>query len=179
MLKMAVENIRRAMRDGFYFENRLSEWEKTKWSTNCYAFSLGLNVPEDNICDYAYRPGNIANNVIGTYVNSANIDATAREIGEFVSNDLKALGIKYEVFKDKDEYQYLRELEHPPGCWDILFFYKYRTHDYHFVRVGRDGLLYHKMGWKCIPEVTDIKTAGRGYSLIKRYRLSLGEEFKK
>ena len=174
MLEMSVENIRRVMRDGICFEKRLSEWGKNKWSTNCYAFALGLNVDEDDICPYAYRIGNISLQAKWPFI-SVDPSNKISAIEPLILDDFQALGIDYEIFMDKDESQYLQELDHPNDCWDILLFIS-PSDGYHFVRVGSDSLLYHKLGWGKLPELTDfedIKREYKGCKFERRYRLSL------
>ena len=179
MLKMSIENIRRIMQDGICFEDRLSEW-KNIIQTNCYAFALGLDVKEDDIYPdaNAYWVGNIANLVIGTETDDE-ADSVER-VERLLLNDFQALGINYQVFQDVDKYQYLKELEHPNDCWDILLFIDSSIHDHHFARVGRDGILYHKPGWGYAPKATSIEHIERirewsksRFVFEKRYRVSL------
>ena len=178
MLKMSVEKVIRIMRDGIYFENRLSEWNEYLYSTNCYAFSLGIKAKEDDICPNAYWCGHIANSVLGTETDDE-ADNVERVEG-LILNDFQALGIDYQVFQDVDKYQYLKELEHPSDCWDILLFIDSSTHDYHFARVGSEGILYHKPGWGYAPKATSIEHIERirewsnsRFVFEKRYRISL------
>ena len=167
------------MQEGICFENRLSEWKNIE-SSNCYAFALGLDVDEDEICPYAYRIGNIfLQNKWSLW--RSDPDNKIREIEEFILDDFETLGIECKIFRDKDKRQYLQELEHPNDCWDILLFV-HRSGCYHFVRVGSNGLLYHKVGWREVPKLTDfeeIQRIYRGYRFARRYRLSLGEVSKK
>ena len=155
MLNMSVENIRKVMRDGICFEKRLSEW-KNRYSTNCYAFALGLDVDEDDICPWAYRVGNIYLQDKWSLPRMLDPDNKIREIESFMLDDFQTLGINYKIFIDKDKNQYLQELDHPGDCWDILFFISYKD-GYHFARVGSDGILYHKPGWDDLPSPTDFE----------------------
>lgn len=178
MLKMSVEDVIRIMREGIYFEDRLSEWKEYDCSTNCYAFVLGIKAKEDDICTNAYWPGNISKNVMGTE-NDDFADTVVR-LEKQILNDFQALGINYKVFQDVDKYQYLKELEHPRECWDILLFRNPKTLDYHFARVGMGGILYHKPGWGYVPRITDIEQientkslSNTGFKFEKRYRVNL------
>ena len=178
MLKMSVENVIRIMRDGIYFEDRLSEWNEYSYSTNCYAFALGIKAKEDDICPHAYWCGYIANSVLGTETDDK--ADTVERVERLILNDFQALGIDYQVFQDVDKYQYLKELEHPSDCWDILLFINPESHDYHFARVGRDGILYHKPAKSLAPRATSIEHIENTKSIFKtgpifekRYRISL------
>lgn len=171
MLKMSVENIRRIMKEGMNFEGNFPLWNY-RFDSNCYAFVLGLDVNVNDICDNAYWPGNIAKHVIKTRIN--NYASTAERVERQVFNDFNALGITYEVHEDENKYQYLQEIDHPSEYWDILFFRNPCNRDYHFARVGSNGILYHKPGWQALPKIADVEDIeNSGYQFIKRYRVKL------
>ena len=159
------------MKNGMTIEGYYPTWN-SKYNTNCYAFALGLDVPQDNICHHAYYPGNIAHNVLATTTNDYGI--TKEEIEEQLFFDFRALRMTYQAFQDEDKYQYLKVLDHPDFYWDILFFLNPSIPDYHFARVTNDGKLYHKQGWQLNPRETYIKEIeSTGYEFVKRYRVCL------
>ena len=75
--------------------------KKTSWenmtTTNCYAYALGLDIPEENICKYAYDPGTIGNSNYPLY-----IPFTYDELINNILIDLMALDIKYQFILPND-----------------------------------------------------------------------------
>lgn len=128
-LKMSAEEIRAAM-----------DLEKTVYTnvdeTTCYAYMLGLDVPEKDIVEWAYIPG---------VMSGAEKDLTTCSTfyyKDFITNfykDLEFLGIEYrEVLPNE-----------PIGSdeWKIaILLRKYwsQLDDYHFLRLGNDGIWRHK-----------------------------------
>ena len=169
MLKMEIKNIRKNMGSDINCNN----WNHPR-STNCYAFSLGLNVPEREICNCAYIPGNIAHQVIGT--EKYDIENSDELIKAFL-NDLLALGLRYEEVDYLDKVPRLRVEYESDDSWDILLFIEDQEkmfRDFHFVKVGKDGKLYHKRGWSCKPSKTTVEDVNSyGYSFVKRYHVTL------
>ena len=53
MLKMSLNEIRGKIQ--MYPENWIN-----MHTTNCYAYALGLDIRQSDICDYAYQPGTIS-----------------------------------------------------------------------------------------------------------------------
>ena len=114
MLKMSIKDIRKSMsyeRDAFDWKNILK--------TNCFAFAMGLDIPENDICEQAYSLGKIATEL---EIYPKNYTYEERFI-----NDIKALGLSYETSNEKELYS--GKLNSYPGRhFDILFFTIYRSY---------------------------------------------------
>lgn len=114
------------------------------YETNCYAFALGLDIPEKNIKPYAYQPGTISNATFKLYKNAQfKLDDIIRN----VYSDLDYLNISYRKIDSKDD---LLDDE-----WKIALF----TSDtdrgpfshFHFLRQLQENLLwYGKEGYNGI-----------------------------
>ena len=61
MLNMSVENIRKLVGQEITYENWIHSF-----TTNCYAFAMGFDVSEEDICYHAYGLGYISSNILGT-----------------------------------------------------------------------------------------------------------------
>lgn len=122
--------------------------DKKNWqyilSTNCYAYALGLDIPERKIKTFAYAPGTIGNaraNLVRQRI------FTYDELINNINDDLFYLGINFmECTPDekttKDE-------------WKIALFTSYYAYmllgdyycDFHFLRERKNGIWYHKKGY--------------------------------
>ena len=172
MLKMSIEHLHNIMNNDIQYYN----WKHTK-GTNCYAYALGLDVIQSKICHHAYMPGRIGQEVIGT---ECNYNFNGKIIEEQMFNDLFSLGVRCDIVTD-DESLCLKDIKRQTkNYWDILLFTRYYwdeeekkfVPDFHFVRIGPDGNLYHKWGWELQPESIDYDELKiHGYDFIKRYRL--------
>lgn len=122
---------------------RTRKW-KHRFTTNCYAFALGLDVREGKVMPCAYIPGNIGSSQekieykhIFTYQN----------LITNIYDDLVYMRIK---FREIDPMEIVDEDE-----WKIALFttmlayedYVEYLSDFHFLREGEDGTWYHKLGW--------------------------------
>ncbi len=120
----------------------LIDIEKKEWvnifDTNCYAYALGLDVPNYQIRDFAYIPGTIAGSRVDLVFNSV---FAYNDLIRNMFLDFQALGIDYKevncfdpVFDDE---------------WKIALFISKvygGLDDFHFLRQRRDELWYHKSG---------------------------------
>ena len=135
--KMSAEEIRN--RIILYKKN----WRNIK-TTNCYAYALGLDVPEKKICNYAYQPGVMSNH---------NIPFMAKDLVPYdtfidsVNSDLDYLGIEV---KEINPNQTIESYE-----WKIALFvpldilnHPYMIDDFHFIKQYPDGIWYHKYGYQ-------------------------------
>ncbi len=132
-LKMSLEKIR-----------NMIDVNKTTWqniyTTNCYAYALGLDIPEKNICKYAYDPGTIGN--------SQNPLITPFSYNVLVDNvllDLEALRINYDFIKPTDE---IDEDEWKISLYIPQIYSLHDLDDFHFIRYRNNGYWYHKNGIK-------------------------------
>lgn len=146
-----IENLDDFIRDNINLKKKY--WLHI-FSTNCYAYALGLDVNESIIGNYAYQPG-----YIGGYMYSTmrypqfTYDSLVRSIYE----DLKKYKIDIRRVKPDDEVDI--------DEWKIALFTKFQSYDfysnwysdYHFLRQKDDGLWYHKRGFYRIPTNKDFK----------------------
>lgn len=120
-------------------------WEYC-FNTNCYAFALGLDVPEDYIFKNAYQLG-----VIGAVIyDIAVIKLKNMTYEQRLLLDLKALKIicKETNPKDKTDCKFNfknNKLISIDQQWIIALFDN--GEDFHFMRKGYDGIWYHKRGF--------------------------------
>ncbi len=131
-IRMSIDQIRAAI-----------DLEKDGWvnysTTNCYAYALGLDIPEGAVGYYAYSPGVIGSSEIflpkfRTF--------SYHNLIENMYLDFEALGIDY---REIDPMEQISDDE-----WKIalfLLYYHRQVEDFHFLRERRDGLWYHKSGW--------------------------------
>ncbi len=169
MLKMSITKIRKSM----IKERNLLDW-KNIIGTNCYAYALGIDIPEEDICKYAFDLGGISRmvntgedidpNSVGRYRDTYHID---------LPNDFHVLGLDY---KESNHINLsLNEQEEDPNKYfDILFFLNDDIDDFHFARFDKDRKLYHKRGFIKEPQETTVDfIKSKGYVFEKRYRLYL------
>ena len=169
MIKMSINNIRKSMS----YERKQLDWKNIK-TTNCYAYALGIDIPEQDICEYAYDLGGISRMIDNDEIPDFYIAKPYRDTYEVdVTSDFDILGLEYEE-SDKPDF-YSRDLCTYPGRYfDILIFLHNEWDDFHFARYGKDGKLYHKRGFVLPPQETTIDfIENRGYEFVKRYRLYL------
>ena len=115
------------------------EWKNLK-TTNCYAYALGLDIPEYSIIKDAFS-------TIGMMAISNDHEMTPEEKHyipdvERLKMDLDFLKIKYE---EADPFELVKDNE-----WLIAYYNCPFTpgYDFHFVRRNKDGIWTHKCGWK-------------------------------
>ncbi len=170
MLRMSIDNIKKYMSEDIVCQN----WHHWK-TTNCYAYSLRLDVFENEICNFAFDPGHIGYNVNGT--NTGRIE-TPEEAVEFMLHDLDALGISYEEVNDPINGG--KPLDMDEDSWDILVFMQPEEEllpSVHYAIMGSDGKLYHKLGWHLKPKETTIEHINSfGYQYYKMFRVKLNKE---
>ena len=169
MIKMSITNIRKSMSH----ERSYLDW-KNILTTNCYAFALGIDIPEENICKYAYDIGGISRTIDSDeIIDPSLLDSYEDTYDIDLACDFETLGLEYEE-SDNPEL-FCKDIPSYPGRYfDILLFLSSRIDDFHFARYGKDGKLYHKRGFFLPPEETTIKFIEEDkYQFVKRYRLYL------
>lgn len=148
-------------------------WENN-FDTNCYAFALGLDIPETDIIYNAYQPG-----IIGSII----YDIPAKRLinmsyEERIILDMKALKIQFNEALPNEETKYSYIKNSIEKTWIIALFSNDR--DFHFARKNYDGKWYHKIGYFGIPTAYDsnhkiinnvASCSIRDYQYIKSYRL--------
>lgn len=141
-------------------------WWENSFGTNCYAFALGLDVPENEICKNAYQPGVIAAEKFGLPID----EVLKLKLEDKFLLDLNALKIAYyETIEDQSaNYRFLRN--YVCYYWDVLLYSN--DEDFHFVRRNYYGKLYHKIGYLGVPkECEENDEYLNQYTLVKKYRL--------
>ena len=116
-------------------------WVNT-YFTNCYAYSLGLDLIEDDICYNAYYVGMIGKK----YYNIDDETFLSMSIEYRLYTDLEAMGITYNEIGSKDKID-----DH---SWNIALFLTQENH-FHFLRKTNNFEWTHKMGWYENPKNTD------------------------
>lgn len=176
-LNMSVDEIKQ------YISLREEYWEYD-FDTNCYAFSLGLDLPENDIIENAYQLG-----VMGAVI----FDIPTSELRkmsyeERLFLDMKALNISCEECLPTESSWYKIHSKNKKSSieryWLISLFQN--DNDFHFLRKNYDGIWYHKRGnfappinydsnKKIIinPEECIIGT----YKYVKTYKLRYKEKY--
>ena len=164
MLNMPIKEIKELI------SLREEYWEYI-FETNCYAFALGFDIPENDICKNAFQPGVIAANVLNIPLS----EIAKLKIEDRIILDFKVLKLGYKI-SEIEEKQKNRTLgNYWCTSWDILLFLK--DNEFHFARVNVDGEMYHKVGYLGIPQKTSVEeNEKRGYIFSKRYRLRYWEK---
>lgn len=141
MLNMDLSEIREQIQ--VYPENWINIY-----TTNCYAYALGLDIPEYKICKGAYQPGTISmdNNPL---MFEKYFDYNT--LTENLEKDLKTLGIYYKEVPP--EYNVKTDE------WKIALFidsyYGEKIIDFHFLRQKSNANWFHKNGFKGVPRERD------------------------
>ena len=125
------------------------EWNN-RFGTNCYAFALGLDIPEKSFPFRAYQLGMFY--VFQRGYNPNNFWFYPYE--ERLEKDLKTLKIEFkEVDPEVDNYCVKHEkngkCDSIDYYWSIALFDG--VMDFHFLRKGFDGKWYHKYGYFTSP----------------------------
>lgn len=159
-------------------------WEYC-FDTNCYAFALGLDIPESNILENAYQLG-----VIGSLIYNISITELKNMTYEQrLLLDLKALKIicKETSPEDKTDCKFNfknNKLTSIEQQWIIALFDN--GEDFHFMRKSYDGIWYHKRGFFAPPINYDnnkqIITNPEeciidNYKYVKTYKLMYREKY--
>lgn len=132
MLKMSLNKIRGNIQ--VYPEN----WVNLS-TTNCYAYALGLDIKESDICTNAYQPGTISNT--SNLTDSEYFSYS--DLINGIEGDLNALNIHY---REIEPHQQIALYE-----WKIaLLIEKYYGNllDFHFLRQKENGIWLHKNGFR-------------------------------
>lgn len=149
-------------------------WEET-FSTNCYAFALGLDEVEDEIAKNAYQLG-----VIGAIVKDIPIKELKNlSFEERLALDMEVLGIKIEEASLEDTSDFWIGKTHTDMWWIISLLSN--GNNFHFIRKSYSGVWYQKWGYFA-PVInfdydrriiTNPNEANFGeYKIEKTYRLS-------
>lgn len=109
-------------------------------NTNCYAFSLGLDIPQDRICESAYYVGHIYR-----YYNSVKAKYIPRDL--LLQYDFETLGL---IYRESDLNEKIANEE-----WKIAYFDTIYECGFHFFRQTENGIWWHKFDYNHIPTCLD------------------------
>lgn len=177
-LKMSSEDIRNLI------SLREQYWEYD-FETNCYAFALGLDVPENDIVKNAYQLG-----VMGVISKDMPISMLKDlSLEERMMLDLDFLEIDCCEAEpcESSSFKFIYRKNNVIACdhiWTIALFNDRGS--FHFMRKSYDGEWFHKKGYLAGPInfdsdrkiITDPRECNiNGCQYVKTYRLSYREKY--
>lgn len=153
-------------------------WENS-FDTNCYAFSLGLDIPEDEIIKNAYQLG-----VMGAAIKQIPINELKKlTFEERLFLDLDGLDIKHQDSTVDENTGYHFSKRYIDIWWIISLLSN--GNNFHFIRKNYDGIWYQKWGYFSPVTnfdfdrkiITNPNEANFGeYKLVKTYKLGYREK---
>lgn len=175
-LKMSPNEIRSQI------QIKPKEWINLE-TTNCYAYALGLDINENDICEYAYQPGSISSKVANLIIHFNYFLYSV--LIKNIEKDFETLGISYKEIEPDDEIQ--------DDEWKIALFVEFYDKyfmddlisDFHFLRANSNGVWTHKHGYCNSPKkkddsnkiITDLKECDLTlYEYRKCYALRLNNQ---
>lgn len=141
------EGLKNKIRNSIHFDS-----ERTNNDVNCYAYAVGIDLKENEICNYAFNPGQIGTYL--TYYDNANkyysmcAYLLSKPISERIGYDMQALDIDFNL-SDEDE---LSDYYDEDGYYNwLIALYQEKPRfltpsDIHFLRKTKEGYWVHKMG---------------------------------
>ncbi len=162
-----------------YLISLREEYWENNFDTNCYAFSLGLDIPENEILKNAYQLG-----VIGAIVKQIPMEVLKKlSFEERLILDLEVLGINWQESTFYESSDFKIGNDYTDTWWLISLLSN--SENFHFIRKSYNGIWYQKWGYfapvinfdfdKKI--ITNPNDANFGeYKLIKTYKLSYREK---
>lgn len=109
-------------------------------TTNCYAYALGLDIPQDEITRCAYELG-----AMYYYFSKAKRHFMLHE--KLMQLDFKTLGLSYREVKLDEPLE--------SGEWKIAYFDSVYECGYHFFREIENGIWWHKYDFGYAPTCLD------------------------
>ncbi len=162
-----------------YLISLREEYWENNFDTNCYAFALGLDIPENEIVKKAYQLG-----VIGAIVKQIPMEILKKlSFEERLILDLEVLDINWQTSTIDDSSDFKIGNDYTDLWWIISLLSN--GENFHFIRKSYDGIWYQKWGYfapvinfdfdKKI--ITNPNEANFGeYKLVKTYKLSYKEK---
>ena len=135
-LKMSLDDAKKQLRF-----NPRNFWNNIL-STNCYAYALGIDIPEKQIANRAYIPGTIGSITFG--IHSDRLIKMSLE--ERLYLDLNALDIKYSECNQSEISTDYFEGDFIIYQW-VIAIYLGKGEDFHFMRKSWDNEWWHKRGY--------------------------------
>lgn len=113
-------------------------------TTNCYAYALGIDIPEEEIIIKAYQPGTIGSIIFNIKPN----ELENMSLEEKVYADLEALNISYNECDQSDISCYDFDKDFITNQWIIALFSGNKDDwDFHFMRKSLNNVWWHKRGY--------------------------------
>ncbi len=134
-LYMPIDDINKQMKFNCcgYWDNYLS--------THCYAYALGIHIPEDRITINAYQPG-----TIGSIIFNIKLEKIHKmSLEEKIYLDLTALNISYSECSQSEISCIKFDNDYITYQWIIALFTG--IDDFHFMRKNWDNIWWHKLGY--------------------------------
>lgn len=119
-----------------YMDPFKKTWENN-YKTNCYAYVLGLDIPNYQISPYHYNPGSFGNIMINPRM--FNYD----ELINGIYKDLEKLNVTY---KSVPSNYVLEENEWKIAIFTVKKVFENNCFDFHFVKQIENGIWTHKQG---------------------------------
>jgi len=135
-LKMPLDYIKKQLRF-----NPRSFWNNLL-ATNCYAYALGIDIPEEQIANKAYIPGIMGSIVFN--IQSSKLNKMSLE--EKLYLDLRALDISHSECSQSDISTNYFDGDFIIYQWIIAIFIDDKE-DFHFMRKSWDNDWWHKRGF--------------------------------
>lgn len=139
------------------------EWNCTN-TTNCYAFALGLDIPESKIIKHAYQLG-----VIGATIKNIPLRYLKyMSYEERLFLDMEVLKITCEKTFTDSMPRFSITQKYNYNKWVITLLEN--EDDFHFLRKYHNGVWYHKRGYTKYP--TNLDSNGKIITDIKNCSIS-------
>ena len=119
---------------------------------NCYAYAVGIDLNENDICSYAYNPGELGT-CLRYYDSFRDYQAMSaylhtKSFQDRIKYDMDALDISFEDACEDEDSEYVDENGYTN--WLIAMYIQRPKFlipgDIHFLRKTKDGIWVHKMG---------------------------------
>ena len=165
MLRMKIERIIKSINPVDY-----TAWVH-KNSTNCYAYALGIDIPESKIGYLAFEPGSIALNKMNVAKDDLKWELRRRTLLEKLEMDFELLGLQYEFSSTEKPYEITETQDGIIRSWDLVLMDS--PYGIHFGWVNQDGVMLHKKGYNyapCIATEEDLNTYD--FKIVDRMRLT-------
>lgn len=162
-----------------YLISLREEYWENNFDTNCYAFALGLDIPENEIIKNAYQLG-----IIGAIVKQIPMEVLKKlSFEERLILDLEVLGINWQASTIDESSGFKIGNDCTESWWLISLLSNGKN--FHFIRKSYDEIWYQKWGYfapvinydfdKKI--INNPNNANFGeYKLVKTYKLSYTEK---
>ena len=165
MLRMKIEKIIDSINP-----TEWNEW-KHKNGTNCYAYSLGIDIPESKVGPLAFEPGGITLNKMKVAESDLVSELRKRSLYEKLAMDFKLLGLQYTFSSTPRPYEIIENQDSIIRSWDLVIMDS--PYGVHFGWVNKAGILLHKKGYKLEPCIaTEEDLDEYGFTFVDRMRLT-------